>query len=55
MAEFTGREELILQKCIRAEIKAAYGLPYIDEAYINDLNDIYDKLGPDQWEGFDTL
>ncbi len=54
MAEFTEREELIMQKCIRQEIKSAKSLPFEDYDYINDLKIIYSKLGPDQWEGYDV-
>jgi hypothetical protein len=53
MTEYTDREELILQKLIRQEIRGAGELPHLDEEYVNDLKMIYNKMSQDHWEGYD--
>ena len=53
MTDYTPREELILQKLIRMEIRGAGELPHLDEEYINDLKTIYDKMSEDHWAGYD--
>ncbi len=52
MTEYTDREELILQKLIRNEIRAAEELPWLDLDYVEDLKTIYNKMSQDHWEGY---
>lgn len=51
--KFSDREEMILQKLIRMEIREAEELPHLDIDYIEDLKTIYNKMSEDHWEGYE--
>lgn len=50
--KFTEWEELVLQKLIKNEIQGAFELPHLDEDYVRDLKNLYEKFPVDHWKDF---